>query len=245
VIAVEALVRLRNPVGSDPALPAVSPAQFIPVMEETGMIVALGEWVLREACRQGRAWLDEGVSFGRISVNLSPSEVRRGGVAERVSRILKETGLPATCLELEITESGLMETGGDVEQFLHTLHKLGVTLSIDDFGTGYSSLAYLKRFPVHQLKIDRSFIQDLPGNDNDSQLVSTMIAMARGMNLRVVAEGVEMPDQETLLASKGCDIAQGYLYSRPLPAEQLSQYLIENQFKGQSVQTSEEITLVQ
>jgi diguanylate cyclase (GGDEF)-like protein/PAS domain S-box-containing protein len=219
ITAVEALVRLRSPAGSEGFMPPVSPHHFIPVMEETGMIVALSEWVLTEACRQGRAWMDAGLDFGRLSVNLSPSEIRRGGVVERVSRILAETGLPANRLELEITESGLMETGSGAEQFLHMLHDLGVTLSIDDFGTGYSSLSYLKRFPVHQLKIDRSFIQDLPGNDNDGQLVSTMIAMARGLRLTVVAEGVEMPDQEAFLASRGCDAVQGYLYSRPLPAD--------------------------
>ncbi len=225
ITAVEALVRLRNPAGSESFMPPVSPQQFIPVMEDTGMIVALSEWVLTEACRQGRAWLDAGLDFGRLSVNLSPSEIRRGGVVERVSRILAETGLPANRLELEITESGLMETGSGAEQFLHQLHGLGVTLSIDDFGTGYSSLAYLKRFPVHQLKIDRSFIQDLPGNDNDGQLVSTMIAMARGLRLTVVAEGVEMPDQEAFLTSRGCDLAQGYLYSRPLQAQGLTKLL--------------------
>ncbi|MFN3888695.1 MAG: EAL domain-containing protein, partial [Aquabacterium sp.] len=137
-------------------------------------------------------------------------------------------GLPPHRLELEITESGLMESGGNTEQFLHMLHGLGVTLTIDDFGTGYSSLAYLKRFPVHQLKIDRSFVQDLPGNDNDGQLVATMIAMARGLKLNVVAEGVEMPDQEAYLASRGCDIVQGYLYSRPLTAPALATWLQEH-----------------
>jgi diguanylate cyclase (GGDEF)-like protein len=221
VVALEALVRLKTPEGALETLPPIGPDEFIPVMEDTGMIVALGEWVLNEACRQGKAWLDAGIDFGRLSVNLSPSEVRRGGVVERVSRILNRTGLPAHRLELEITESGLMESSGGAEQFLHMLHGLGVSLSIDDFGTGYSSLAYLKRFPVHQLKIDRSFIQDVPGNSSDAQLVQTMIALARGMNLNVVAEGVEMPDQEAFLSSLGCDIAQGYLYSRPVPADQI------------------------
>ena len=229
VTAVEALVRLRAPSGNDALTAPVSPHEFIPVMEETGMIVALGEWVLTEACRQGRAWLDAGLDFGRMSVNLSPSEIRRGGVVERVSRILRETGLPPDRLELEITESGLMETGGNTEHFLHMLHGLGVTLTIDDFGTGYSSLAYLKRFPVHQLKIDRSFIQDLPGNDHDDQLVTTMIAMARGLKLAIVAEGVEMPDQEAYLAGRGCDVVQGYLYSRPVPGPALASWLATQQ----------------
>jgi len=126
---------------------------------------------------------------------------------------------------LEITESGLMESSVGAEQFLHMLHDLGVSLSIDDFGTGYSSLAYLKRFPVHQLKIDRSFIQDLPGNASDAQLVQTMIALARGLNLSVVAEGVEMPDQETFLHAMGCDVVQGFLYSRPVPPLQIEAML--------------------
>ncbi len=227
VTAVEALVRLRTPSESDVCLPSVSPTQFIPVMEETGMIVALSEWVLQEACRQGKAWLDAGLDFGRIAVNLSPSEIRRGGVVERLSRILNRTGLPPDRLEIEITESGLMESGMGAEQFLQMLHALGVFLSIDDFGTGYSSLAYLKRFPVHQLKIDRSFVQDLPGNDSDAQLVGTMISMAHGLRMNVVAEGVEMPDLEAFLASRGCDVVQGYLYSRPVPAVQL-EHLLEN-----------------
>jgi diguanylate cyclase (GGDEF)-like protein/PAS domain S-box-containing protein len=225
IVAVEALVRLKNPTGDDNWGPAVSPHEFIPVMEDTGMIVPLSEWVLEEACRQGKAWLDAGLDFGRIAVNLSPSEIRRGGVVERLSRILNQSGLPPQRLEIEITETGLMESGLGAEQFLQMLHSLGVMLSIDDFGTGYSSLAYLKRFPVHQLKIDRSFIQDLPGNDNDCQLVSTMISMARGLRLNVVAEGVEMPDQEAFLTSCGCDIVQGYLYSRPVPATQLEPLL--------------------
>ncbi len=239
VTAVEALVRLKAPTDTDACLPSVSPNQFIPVMEETGMIVALSEWVLQEACRQGKAWLDAGLDFGRIAVNLSPSEIRRGGVVERLSRILNRTGLPPERLEIEITESGLMESGMGAEQFLQMLHALGVFLSIDDFGTGYSSLAYLKRFPVHQLKIDRSFVQDLPGNDSDAQLVSTMISMAHGLRMNVVAEGVEMPDQEAFLASRGCDVVQGYLYSRPLPAVQ-----IEHLLERESHDTSEKSTTV-
>jgi EAL domain-containing protein (putative c-di-GMP-specific phosphodiesterase class I) len=225
IVALEALVRLRAPDNANACLPSISPDEFIPVMEETGMIVALSEWVLLEACRQGKAWLDAGLDFGRIAVNLSPSEVRRGGVEERLSRILKDTNLPPERLELEITETGLMESGMGAEQFLQQLHGLGVYLSIDDFGTGYSSLAYLKRFPVHQLKIDRGFIQDLPGNDSDSRLVSTMITMAHGLRLKVVAEGVEMPDQEAFLARHGCDLVQGYLYSRPLAARQVESLL--------------------
>ncbi|MDE2433393.1 MAG: EAL domain-containing protein [Burkholderiales bacterium] len=225
IVAVEALVRLRHENESESSDPLLGPNQFIPVMEETGMIVPLSDWVMHEACRQAKSWLDAGLDFGRLSINVSPSEIRRGGVVERVSRILNRTGLPAQRLELEITESGLMESDVGAEQFLHMLHELGVSLSIDDFGTGYSSLAYLKRFPVHQLKIDRSFVQDLPSNDSDAQLVSTMITMAQGLKLNVVAEGVEMPDQEAFLASRGCNVIQGYLVSKPVPALQLEALL--------------------
>ncbi len=229
VIALEALVRLntagQHTAGTHSGSVTLSPNQFIPVMEDTGMITSLSEWVIEEACRQGRAWLDAGLDFGRVAINLSPSEIRRGGVVERLAEILVRTGLPPQYLEIEITEGGLMESGMGAEQFLQHLHQLGVFLTIDDFGTGYSSLAYLKRFPVQQLKIDRSFVQDLPSNDNDSQLVSTMISMAHGLRLHVVAEGVEMPDQEAFLCSLGCDVAQGYLYSRPVPAAQISQML--------------------
>jgi len=224
VTAVEALVRLA-PTAYDGQASPLGPNQFIPVMEETGMIEALSEWVMEEACRQGRAWLDEGLDFGRMAINLSPAEIRRGRVVERLTAILARTGLPPERLEIEITESGLMESGAGVEQFLQNLHAMGVHLSIDDFGTGYSSLAYLKRFPVQQLKIDRSFVQDLPSNDSDGQLVSTMISMARGLKLHVVAEGVEMPDQEAFLSSLGCDVAQGFLYSRPVPADQIAALL--------------------
>ena len=229
VIALEALVRLntagQHTAGSHGGSVTLSPNQFIPVMEDAGMITSLSEWVIEEACRQGRAWLDAGLDFGRVAINLSPSEIRRGGVVERLADILARTGLPPQHLEIEITEGGLMESGMGAEQFLLHLHQLGVFLTIDDFGTGYSSLAYLKRFPVQQLKIDRSFVQDLPSNDNDGQLVSTMISMAHGLRLHVVAEGVEMPDQEAFLSSLGCDVAQGYLYSRPVPAAQISQML--------------------
>ena len=224
VIAVEALVRLTTP-GEHGVPVAIGPNQFIPVMEETGMITSLSEWVAEEACRQGREWLDQGLDFGRIAINLSPSEIRRGGLADRLAEILARTGLPAHHLEIEITEGGLMESGTGAEQFLQNLHALGVYLTIDDFGTGYSSLAYLKRFPVQQLKIDRSFVQDVPSNDSDNQLVGTMISMAHGLRLHVVAEGVEMPDQEAFLGSLGCDVAQGFLYSRPLPASQITQVL--------------------
>jgi diguanylate cyclase (GGDEF)-like protein/PAS domain S-box-containing protein len=221
LIGLEALVRLNQP-----GLPPVGPAEFIPLLEETGQIVALGAWVTQEACRQGRAWLDEGLDFGRIAINLSPLEVRRGQTEDRVRAALERNGLPAERLELEITESGLMEQGERAEAFLHNLRSLGVGLAIDDFGTGYSSLAYLKRFPVSKLKIDRGFIRDLPGDASDAQLVQTMVAMGRNLGISVLAEGVETQAQLDFLRGMGCDAAQGYLFSAPRPAAQARRWLI-------------------
>ncbi len=213
IVGLEALVRLKQP-----DLPPVGPAEFIPVLEENGLIIDLGEWVTREACRQGRAWLDAGLDFGRIAINLSPLEVRRGGTDERVLRALADSGLPADRLELEITESGLMEQGDKAEPFLQSLHNQGVRLAIDDFGTGYSSLAYLKRFPVHKLKIDRSFVRDLPGDSSDVQLVQTMVGLGHSLGMSVLAEGVETAEQGEFLLELGCEAAQGYYYGAPAPA---------------------------
>jgi diguanylate cyclase (GGDEF)-like protein/PAS domain S-box-containing protein len=201
-----------------PGLEPISPAVFIPLMEETGLIVALGEWVQREACRQGRAWLDAGYQLGCLAVNVSVSEIRRGGLGARLKTILEETGFPPGQLEIELTESGLMEQGGRAEAFLQDLKAQGVRLSLDDFGTGYSSLAYLKRFPLDKLKIDRSFINDIPDDPNDAQLSATIIAMARNFGLTVLAEGVETEAQLDFLLGEGCDACQGYLFSPPLPA---------------------------
>ncbi len=220
LIGLEALVRLNQP-----GLPPVGPAEFIPVLEETGQITALGAWVTQEACRQGRAWLDEGLDFGRIAINLSPLEVRRGQTDERIRAALQASGLPADRLELEITESGLMEQGERAEAFLHNLRSVGVQLAIDDFGTGYSSLAYLRRFPVSKLKIDRGFVRDLPGDISGAQLVQTMIVLGRNLGISVVAEGVETEEQLAYLHELGCESAQGYLFSKPRPAAEARAWL--------------------
>ncbi|MFM2052224.1 MAG: hypothetical protein RL456_261 [Pseudomonadota bacterium] len=220
LLGLEALVRLVQP-----GLPPVGPAEFIPVLEDTGQIIALGEWVTREACRQAKAWLDEGLDVGRIAVNISSVEMQRGGAVERVRRALEDSGLGADRLELEITESGLMQQGDHSERFLHSLRALGVRLAIDDFGTGYSSLAYLKRFPVSKLKIDRSFIRDLMTDSSDAQLVNTMVAMGRNLGIAVLAEGVETQDQLARLVEIGCEAGQGYFFGRPLPAGEARQWL--------------------
>lgn len=220
LIGLEALVRLHQP-----GLPPVGPAEFIPVLEDTGHIVALGEWVTNEACRQGRAWLDEGLDFGRIAVNISSVEMQRGGTVARVQRALDTHGLAAEYLELEITESGLMQQGDHSEAFLHSLRAMGVQLAIDDFGTGYSSLAHLKRFPVGKLKIDRSFIRDLMTDSADAQLVHAMVAMGRSLGISVLAEGVETEEQMRHLRDIGCEAAQGYFFGRPAPAATARQWL--------------------
>jgi diguanylate cyclase (GGDEF)-like protein/PAS domain S-box-containing protein len=220
LIGLEALVRLDQP-----GLPPLGPAQFIPLLEETGQIAALGEWVTREACRQGRAWLDEGLDFGRIAVNVSAVEVRRGGLAERVRTVLAASGLPPERLELEMTESGLMEQGERAEALLAELRQLGVHVAIDDFGTGYSSLAYLKRFAVDKLKIDRSFINDIASSTSDQQLVITMVTLGHNLGMTVLAEGVETEAQLDLLQGMGCNAVQGYWFSPPRPASDARRWL--------------------
>ena len=215
VIGAEVLVRLQPP-GMEP----VSPATFIPLLEETGLIVRLGEWVLRKACEQGRSWLDAGYDFGSLAVNVSPIEIRRGDFVERLRNTLASTDFPATMLEIELTESGMMEQGEFSERFISGVRETGARLSIDDFGTGYSSLSYLRHLPVDKLKIDRSFISEIPGNAADVKLTATIIAMTRNLGIKVLAEGVETEAQLEFLREQGCDACQGYLFSRPLPAEE-------------------------
>ena len=223
VIGAEALVRL-----CPPGLEAIGPDTFIPLMEETGLIATLGDWVQREVCLQGQAWLAKGLDPGVLAVNVSTEEIRRGGVEQRLGAILADSGFPPQRLELEITESGLMEKGERAAAFLEGLRRLGVHLSIDDFGTGYSSLAYLKRFPVSKLKIDRSFIHDIPGDPNSVQLAATIVAMARSLGLSVLAEGVETEAQRAFLLDQQCGAYQGYLFSAPLPAHEYeAQFLLK------------------
>ncbi|MNJ96165.1 Cyclic di-GMP phosphodiesterase Gmr [compost metagenome] len=212
IIGAEALVRWNSAHSG-----MVSPASFIPLAEETGLIIPLGEWVLRTACRQNRAWQDAGYPPIPISVNLSPRQLARGDIVEVVERILRETGLAAQYLELEITES-VMTT--DVEKsfaLLTQLRALGVKISLDDFGTGYSSLSYLKRFPVDTLKIDQSFVRDIATDQDSAAIVKAIISLGRNLNLTVLAEGIETEDQFQFLLANGCDEGQGYLMSKPVP----------------------------
>ncbi|MEJ1160659.1 bifunctional diguanylate cyclase/phosphodiesterase [Prosthecomicrobium sp. N25] len=213
--SVEALLRWN-----DPERGVIEPARFIPFAEETGLILAITDWVLPTACRQMQAWREAGLGLDVMAVNLSAREFRQADIVERVARILHETGLPAQCLELEITEGALLEHG-DSDRRLAALRELGVRLAVDDFGTGYSSLSYLSRLPLDKLKIDKSFVRNLPSDPTSVEIARTIIALARNLELVVVAEGVETEGQFAALAAMGCDFAQGYLFSRPVAARDL------------------------
>jgi diguanylate cyclase (GGDEF)-like protein/PAS domain S-box-containing protein len=217
LIGVEALVRWQNP-----ELGLVSPVRFIPMAEETGFINQIGEWVLLEACRQMVRWDEAGLAVPKMAVNLSVRQVERGAMAAQVSEVLAATGLAPRRLQLEVTESVIMNTG-DALAFVHALHAIGVGLAIDDFGTGYSSLAYLKQLPVDVLKIDRSFIKDIALDSNDEAIAIAIIQLGKSMNLSVIAEGVENEEQAAFLLRHGCTRAQGYLYGRPVGPEELLQ----------------------
>jgi EAL domain-containing protein (putative c-di-GMP-specific phosphodiesterase class I) len=194
--------------------------EFIPLAEENGLIVPIGEWVLRTACAQARAWQEAGLRPIQVAVNLSVRQFHRKNLVETVARILEQTGLDSRYLELEITESCLMQNTRTTMALLTELNRLGVRISIDDFGTGYSSLSYLKRFPVDTLKIDRSFMCDIGTDPDDDAIVKAIIALAQSLELRVVAEGVETPGQLHFLRTHGCNEIQGYLISQPLPADE-------------------------
>jgi EAL domain-containing protein (putative c-di-GMP-specific phosphodiesterase class I) len=220
VTGVEALVRWRHP-----DLGMVSPAQFIPLAEESGLIGRIGDWVLRTACEQARKWSEAGLPALRIAVNLSARQFAQKNLVADIARIMEETGIPADSLELEITESLMMQNPEQVAQILHKLRTMGIHLSIDDFGTGYSSLGYLKRFPINCVKVDRSFIKDIPNDKDDMAITRGVIALGHSLRLKVVAEGVETAAQQDFLHENGCDEMQGYLFSRPLPAEDVTRFL--------------------
>jgi diguanylate cyclase (GGDEF)-like protein len=228
IFSAEALLRLPEPDGKEPT----SFVEFITVAEETGLILAIGEWVLREACQQLKRWHNEGYPALRIAVNLSSRQFLKPDLVGTIIGILHETGVPASALDLELTESLLLQRNEDNVAMLTQLRDIGVQLSMDDFGTGYSSLAYLQRFPLHALKIDRSFVRGIDHSGSDTSLVTAIIAMARSLHLEVLAEGVETAEQESFLKSRGCLAAQGFYYSPALPADAFTELLRQGRYAG-------------
>jgi predicted signal transduction protein with EAL and GGDEF domain len=222
ISGVEALVRWQHPERG-----MVSPAQFIPVAEETGLIVPLGDWILRTACQQAKAWQDQGLPQMCMAVNLSARQFKEPLFQQRVLEILKETGLDPRHLELEITESILVDGLESVKTTLQAFKRAGIVISLDDFGTGYSSLSYLKQFPIDKLKIDQSFVRDALTDASDASLVRAIIAMAQALGLRSIAEGVETQAQLDFLRTEACDEMQGYHLAKPLPAQQIPNLLLQ------------------
>lgn len=208
----EALLRWQHPERG-----LIPPLKFIPLAEETGLIVPIGEWVLRSACMQLKAWQGLGYDVPQLAINLSVKQLRQKTLVQTIARILDETGVEARFVELEITESILIDNSDEVAETLLTLHDMGLKLSLDDFGTGYSSLSHLKRFPIDTLRIDRSFVQDIVTNPADASIVAGIIGLAHSLRMKVIAEGVETTEQLAILARQGCDQYQGYYFSKPLP----------------------------
>lgn len=211
IIGAEALARWTSP-----TLGSVSPIEFIPVSEETGLIVPIGDWIMETACRQAKEWMDSGLEDITVAVNLSARQFKEGTLARRVQKILDKTGLPSRSLDLELTESMLVENADETVRVLEEMKELGVSISIDDFGTGYSSLSYLTKFPLDALKVDRSFVTGLPDNPDAVTMAKAIVNMAQNLGLKVIAEGVENERQSTFLHGLGSDIGQGYLFSKPV-----------------------------
>jgi len=213
VVGVEALLRWHHPV-----LGLVLPTSFIPLAEENGMIGALGDWILEEACRQSRAWQDQGLDRIKISVNVSARQLQGDGLVDRIAGLISKHGISPSDLEIELTESMIMANPDEVSGVLARLRETGITVAVDDFGTGYSSLAYLRRLPIDVLKIDRSFVENADTNEDDAQIVRIIVALGEVFKLEIVAEGVETAGQAAFLKSCGCSVTQGFLHSPPLPA---------------------------
>lgn len=224
ISGMEALVRWNHPEKG-----FISPGEFIPLAEETGLITQVDEWVLKEACRQNQEWIDAGYAPERVAVNVSANEIQRTDFVRKVKRILEETGLESQFLEIEVTENSVMQNTEQCIQTMQDLKALGVALSIDDFGTGYSSLSYLRKFPIHYLKIDQAFIKGILHDPSDSEIVKAMIQLADAFKLEVVAEGVENEEVLHFLRENGCSYYQGYYFSKPLPPEEMEKQLVRKQ----------------
>ena len=224
VVGVEALIRWQHPEHG-----LVPPDLFIPLAEQNGTIIAIGEWVLDQSCKQLRDWHDQGFADLRMAVNLSTVQLHHAELPRVVNNLLQMYRLPPRSLELEVTETGLMEDISTAAQHLLSLRRSGALIAIDDFGTGYSSLSYLKSLPLDKIKIDKSFVQDLLDDDDDATIVRAIIQLGKSLGMQVIAEGVETAEQEAYIISEGCHEGQGYLYSKPLPARELSAYLKQAQ----------------
>jgi EAL domain-containing protein (putative c-di-GMP-specific phosphodiesterase class I) len=224
VVGVEALIRWQHPEHG-----LVPPDLFIPLAEQNGTIIAIGEWVLDQACKQLRDWHDQGFADLRMAVNLSTVQLHHAELPRVVNNLLQIYRLPPRSLELEVTETGLMEDISTAAQHLLSLRRSGALIAIDDFGTGYSSLSYLKSLPLDKIKIDKSFVQDLLDDDDDATIVRAIIQLGKSLGMQVIAEGVETAEQEAYIISEGCHEGQGYHYSKPLPARELSAYLKQAQ----------------
>ena len=225
IVGAEALVRWRHP-----KIGLVPPGKFIPAAEISGLIVSIGDWVLRESCRQNRAWQDAGLPSISIAVNISSLQFRGGQLEANVRSALDDTGMSAECLELELTEGILMGGANETVETLKRLSEMGVKLAIDDFGTGYSSLSYLKRFPIDKLKIDQSFVRDIVSDLDDLAIANAVISMGHSLRMSVIAEGVEHAEQLEILKNEGCDEVQGYHFSVPLPANEFAELLRQQKF---------------
>ncbi len=220
IIGAEALVRWKHPV-----MGMVPPGKFIPLAEESGLIVPIGEWVLRAACEQMAAWKSKGYSINLLAVNVAGPQITRIDLVSLVKEILEQSRLNPSCLELEITEGFIMHDPRQAIRLLHELKQLGIVLAIDDFGTGHSSLAYLKQFPIDKLKIDQAFVKNVSNDRHDDAIARAVVTLGHALDLKVIAEGVETEDQQEFLSSEGCDEGQGYLYGRPIEAEEFEKLL--------------------
>jgi diguanylate cyclase len=220
ISGVEALLRWM-----DPVLGLIPPLDFLPIAEECGLILPIGQWVLQEACKQVQIWIDAGLQAPPVAVNVSSSEFRNQGFLENLEAVLKETDLDPAYLELELTETVLMQHVESAASVLGALKALGVRLAVDDFGTGYSSLSYLKRFAIDSVKIDQSFVHDIAADTDDAPIVRGVITMAKGLKKNVIGEGVEIVEQLSFLQRNGCDEAQGFYFGRPVVAERFAKLL--------------------
>ncbi|MFQ5895915.1 MAG: putative bifunctional diguanylate cyclase/phosphodiesterase, partial [Nitrospinota bacterium] len=235
-IGFEALVRWQHPEAG-----VIPPSAFISLAEDTGLIVPIGEWVLRTACRQNRLWQEEGLPPMEVTINLSGRQFREKGLVEDIVRVLDETGLSPACLGLEITESIAIRDADYSIATMRSLKEMGVKLSIDDFGRGYSSLTYLRRFPIDKLKIDQSFVQHIPADRENAAITTAILTLAHSLKLETIAEGVEREEQREFLAAHGCRAAQGYLLAPPMPQEMFTKWLQENVRESVGKQAGEAI----